>query len=470
MPKKRSDDQDDGKQGRSEPNDGRSRRAVLYGVGALGTAGFLGETGRASGSTGQARAESTTRKASADQLPKGLFEQVQQLLAEDGEEGDDFGFSVALTRDIALIGAPGDSNENGLNTGAAYVFTRKCSDWVQTQKLLADDGEQNDDFGFSVALTGDVALVGAPADNNQNGENAGAAYVFAHKCSEWTQTQKLLADDGEEEDSFGFSVSLDDDTALIGAPAPEPEEEDPNAFNEGAAYVFTRKGKEWAQRQKLLADDGEEGNSFGFSVALNGDVALVGASTDDNENGPNAGAAYVFTREDEKWAQRQNLIGDESEDGDFFGFSVALGEDTAFVGAPFDDNENDELAGSVFVFTRVDGKWTRTQKLLADDGDFEDFFGNSIALNGDTALIGSFGDDIEFFDVGSAYVFTREHDGWTQVQKLLAGEVGADDLFGNSVALDDDTALVGVPFDDNENGESAGSAYAFERQPATDGH
>ena len=431
----------------------RSRRTVLHGVGAFGVLGLLGGTTLADASQStHGRGDYTrgVRDKTADKLPAGLFQQVQKLLADDGDEFDFFGFSVALTEDTAFIGATGDEE-----TGSVYVFMRQDGQWTQTQKLLPKDTDEFNNFGFSVALTENIALIGAPSDD-ENGTDAGAAYVFTRQDGQWTQTQKLLSNDGDEYDSFGLSVALTEDTALVGAPYDEE-----NGESAGSAYVFSRQNGQWIQTQKLLANDGDAGDSFGWSVALTKNTALIGADGDEDK-GEGAGSAYVFTQQKGRWTQTQKLLAGDGGEFDRFGASVALVEDTALIGAPGDDEVDNLDQGSAYIFTRQKGQWIQTQKLLANDGDADDFFGDAVALTRDTALIGAVGDEENEDLSGSAYIFTRQKSQWIQTQKLLANDGDFFDFFGDSVALAGDTALIGAYLDE-ENGTESGSAYIFRR-------
>jgi len=270
----------------------------------------------------------------------------------------------------------------------------------------------------------------------------------------WIEEQKLLASDGAAGDNFGGIVSVDGDTALIGA-----WYDDDNGADSGSAYVFTRTGTTWTQQAKLLASDGAAGDWFGYSVALSGDTALVGAVWND-DNGNDSGSAYVFTRTGTTWTQQAKLLASDAAAGDQFGFMVAISGDTALVGANWDDDNGDK-SGSVYVFTRTGTTWTQQQKLLASDGQAGDRFSLCfLDVSGDTALIGALGDDDMGSNSGSAYVFTRTGTTWTQTQKIIALDGQAGDNFGYYTFLSGDTALIGAPNDD-DNGANSGSAYVF---------
>jgi len=214
--------------------------------------------------------------------------QEAKLLPSDGAENDFFGASVSISGDYAVVGATGD-DDNGSASGSAYVFKRTGTSWQQEAKLLPSDGAAGDRFGWSISISGDYAVVGADRDDD-NGTNSGSAYVFKRTGTSWAQEAKLLASDGQGGDFFGFAVSISGDYAVVGAII-----DDDNGFESGSAYLFKRTGTSWAQEAKLLPSDGAAGDLFGFAVSISGDYAVVGAEID-GDNGFHAGSAYVFKR------------------------------------------------------------------------------------------------------------------------------------------------------------------------------
>jgi hypothetical protein len=370
--------------------------------------------------------------------------EIQKLLASDGTSPDNFGWSVSLDGGTALIGAIADDNDKG----SAYVFIRNGTNWNQQAKLFASDSATDDYFGYSVSLDGDTALIGA-IDDDDNGDNSGSAYAFTRTNNIWTQEAKLLPSDGTTYDNFGCSVSLYGDTALIGALDDDQ--------GKGSVYVFTRTGTCWNQQVKLCTSDGAAGDFFGYSISLDGDTALIGAFGDD-DNGWNSGSAYIFIRNN-SWIEHQKLLPLDNGEGDYFGWSVALDGDTALIGAK-DDQDNGINSGSAYVFTYKDNIWIEQQKLHAVDESIEDEFGSSVSLYRDTALIGAKRQDNLR---GSAYIFTRTDTTWTQRAKLLASDGVDMDDFGMSISLDDDTAIIGAHGDDNNKG----SAYVFSKVDLT---
>jgi hypothetical protein len=378
------------------------------------------------------------------------WSQIQKLLASDGSNYDSFGNSVSIDKNSILVGSYND--ENG--TGSAYVFIRSGATWSLEAKLVASDGSKGDLFSVSVSIYNDTAVIGALYDDD-NGIDSGSAYVFTRNGTTWTQQQKLLASDGSAGDQFGRSVSLFKDSVLIAADC-----NDDYGEYTGSAYVFIRNGATWTQQQKLLALDPIENGSFGVTVSLSGDTALIGANG--FENGIDSGSAYVFTRNGTTWTQQQKLIASDGAPGDSF-CSASLSGDTALIGA-FGDDDNGDFSGSAYIFTRNGTTWTQQQKLLASDGAMNDFFGMFVCLNNDTAIIGAERDTNENgYYAGSAYIFARSESIWTQQQKLLASDGESSDSFGYSVSLDGNIAVVGARFD-NDNGYDSGSVYVFKGQ------
>jgi uncharacterized repeat protein (TIGR01451 family) len=316
------------------------------------------------------------------------------LFASDGEAGDSFGISVALAGDTALVGAFGDDTAGGSDAGSAYVFVRSGTTWSEQADLVASDGASGDEFGYSVALAGETALVGAHRDDTAAGADAGSAYVFVRSGTTWSEQAHLFASDGASSDLFGESVALAGETAVVGAYIDDTAA----AGDVGSAYVFVRSGSSWSEQAHLLASDGAEGDLFGSSVALAGETALVGAQFDDTAAAENAGSAYVFVRSGSSWSEQAHLLASDGDAGDLFGVSVALAGETALVGAYLDDTAAGAGAGSSYVFVRSGRSWSEQAHLLASDGDEGDRFGVSVALAGETALVGAYG-------AGSAYVF-----------------------------------------------------------------
>jgi hypothetical protein len=379
------------------------------------------------------------------------WKQKQKLLASDGAAWDWFGCSVSISGDYAIVGASGN-DDRGTDSGSAYIFKWDGTGWVQQQKLTASDGAAYDDFGVSVSISGDYAIIGADGDDDW-GNKSGSAYIFKWDGTNWSQQQKLIASDGAAYNYFGCSVSISGDYAVVGAIG-----DDYRGDWSGSAYIFKRNEISWLQQAKLLAEDGDKNNCFGCSVSISGDYAIIGAFGG-NGNATYSGSAYIFAPNNvdpNNWVQQQKLTASDGAAYDDFGVSVSISGDKAIVGAHYDD----DYSGSAYIF-KWDGKiWNQQVKLFASDGAAYDYFGWSVSVSGDYAIVGAYYDDDNGTDSGSAYIFRWDGSGWVQQQKLLASDGAVYDNFGVSVSISGDKTIVGA-YSDDDRGTNSGSVYIF---------
>ena len=366
-----------------------------------------------------------------------------KIWPSDGAAEDYSGYSVSISGGYAIVGAYGD-DDNGGDSGSAYIFERSGSSWNQVTKLTAGDGDANDRFGWSVAISGGYAIVGAFGDDD-NGGDSGSAYIFERSGSSWNQVAKLTAGDAAAGDWFGESVSISGNYAIVGA-----DLDDDNGVRSGSAYIFERSGSSWNQVAKLTAGDGDANDRFGWSVAISGGYAIVGAFGDD-DNGGDSGSAYIFERSGSSWNQVAKLTAGDGDADDWFGLSVSISGGYAIVGA-YGDDDNGGDSGSAYIFERSGSSWNQVTKLTAGDGDANDRFGWSVAISGGYAIVGA-------YRTGSAYIFEKSGYSLVQVAELTASD-GAD-AFGASVSISGNFAIVGAAGDDN-NGSNSGSAYIFD--------
>ncbi len=317
------------------------------------------------------------------------------LTAGDGMTGDWFGTSVAIDGDSIAVGAERDSHTPGqpgatlVGHGSVYVFERTGTTWTEMAKLTASDAEHRDDFGGAVAVSGDTILVGAIEDHHSPGvlggfNGQGSAYAFVRSASTWVEEAKLKAADAAASDRFGNAVSFTGDRAVIGAWL----DDNSSGFDQGSAYVFERAGTTWSETAKLIASDGTNADHFGNAVSLSGDTILVGAR-DENSKAPTGGAAYVFVASAGAWSEQAKLEGTGISLADEFGFSVALLDDVALIGSPFDDPSGVDNAGSTYLFLRIGSAWTEKARIVPPDSAAGGYFGRSVALHGDTGVVGS---------------------------------------------------------------------------------
>ncbi len=264
------------------------------------------------------------------------------MIASDGAAGDQLGASVAISGDSVVVGAFRHDGA-GVDSGSAYVFGRSAGAWSQQTKLVAGDAAAGDHFGHSVGISGDTLVVGAYLEDGTF-TDSGAAYVFVRSGSSWSQQAKLTASDAAASDDLGVSADISGDTVVVGA-----DQNDDAGLNSGSAYVFVRSGSTWTEQAKLTASDGASGDVFGRSVAVAGDAVLVGSWLDD-AIGTDSGSAYVFTRNGSTWTESQKLATSDAASNDELGLSVAIDGDTAVVGAHHDDDSGAD-SGSAYVFT-----------------------------------------------------------------------------------------------------------------------
>ena len=395
-----------------------------------------------------------TNFPAAGQTP--VLNEFAKLLASDGQVEDRFGSAIDLDGDIAVIGAP-DDDAHADNIGSAYIFTRDSSGtWAESAKLVPSDGTWGDSFGGTVAVDGDVVVIGARL-HDALGDNSGAVYVFTRDSADsWAETTRLTASDGARGDQFGWSVDVNRDTVIVGAIY-----SDATGSFTGSAYVFVRDDSgTWSEQAKLLPADVARYDEFGSSVAVDEDSALVGAANDD-DNGRNSGSAYIFTRSRSgEWTERAKLLAGDGVEKDGFGLSVDLHGDTALIAAPY----NGSRAGAVYVFSRdITGSWSQQAKLTASDGAAEDYFGWSVVLDGRVAAAGAHFHSGGVYRGGTVYVFMQNDESWSEVLKLLASDRHMNDVLGSrdALGLSGGTILAGAIGDDN-NGRQSGSAYVFD--------
>ncbi len=369
-----------------------------------------------------------------------------ELAASDGQGNDDFGCAVSLSGSIAVVGAC----SSNAGRAAAYVFVKNGSVWTQQAKLTASDGAAGDNFGGSVSVSGVTALVGA----SQKNSGQGAAYVFVQSGGTWSQQAELTASDGAAGDNFGVSVSLSGSTAIIGASAKTV-----NANSgQGAAYVFAQSGTAWSQQAKLTASDGATADNFGRSVSVSGNMAAAGAYGKAVNGNAAQGAAYVFVQSGTAWSQQAKLTATDGAASDQFGWSVSLNGNICTVGAPGKAANTNAGQGAAYVFSPSGAIWSQLVKLTASDGAANDAFGWSVA-SGIPALVGAYRKNA---GQGAAYLFAQSGGTWSQQTELTASDGAANNIFGNSVALDGMTALVGAAWKAN----SQGAAYVFTQLPS----
>ena len=370
-----------------------------------------------------------------------IITQETKLTASDGERNDVFGVIVDVEDNLAVIGARAD-DDNGRESGSAYVFEKVDGEWVETTKLTASDGDAGDLFGDSLALGGDIIVVGAWEDEDL-GSGSGSAYVFEKVDGEWVETAKLLASDGTEEDFFGISPGVVDNTIVVAAPGDE--------HDTGAVYVFEKVEGEWVETTKIAARDGSRGDAFGRFLSVQDDKMIVGAMGDDT-HGNNSGAAYIFEKIDGVWTETAKLTASDGTDHNLFGRQARIDGDRVIIGAYKNENK-----GAAYIFEKIDGVWTETAKLTASDGADKDSFGRSVYIQDHIAVVGARADDDNGDESGSVYIFEQIDGEWIEIEKITASDGGEGDRFGRRVFLDGNNLFVGAT-----KNNLVGAAYVYE--------
>jgi hypothetical protein len=372
---------------------------------------------------------------------------VGKLYASDPEAQQQFGHSIAIGDNYAMVGVP----RSGVG-GAVYVYRRVGDTWVEQQKIVASDAQASDRFGQAVCLSGNLALIGADGSSDA-GISSGAAYVFRREGSLWVEEAKLTASDAQAAAYFGWSVGLSGDYALVGAYA-----DDGHGSDAGAVYVFVEDNGAWNETQKLVPDDIEPVDLFGWSLATSGDdYAVVGAVTEDAGGSADAGSAYVFFNNGGTWIQQAKLVAADADPGDMFGFSVSLSGDSVVIGALGDDCGGTD-AGAAYTFFHDAGVWAQEAKLSGDLLASFDAFGASVSLDGAHAIVGAWKDDDDGSNSGSAFLFRRDGEDWRLKAKLTAPDAASSDRFGDAVAISGNEVFVGAQGDDDA-GDSSGAVY-----------
>jgi hypothetical protein len=462
---------------------------------------------------------------------------AQQAYLKPSNTGgsDQFGSSVAVSGDTVVVGARREdsnattvngngANDSAGNAGAAYVFVRNGTTWSQQAYLKASNAGAGDEFGTSVAISGDTIVVGATSEDStapgvngngadNSGSGCGAAYVFVRSGTTWSQQAYLKASLPQSGDDFGISVAISGETVVVGAESEDSgaagvdgNEADSSAPGAGAAYVFVRNGSTWSQQAYLKASNPGPFDAFGISVSISGDLLVVGAHLEDSiatgvngdgddNTASSAGAAYIFERNGATWVQRAYLKGLNTEIGDQFGISVAISGNTVVVGAWNEDsaatgvngNPNDGSAlkaGAAYVFVGSGATWSQQAYLKASNTEADDNFGWSVAISGNTVVVGTRGEDSSATGVngnaadnsaataGAVYAFVRNGSMWSPHAYIKASNTDAGDQFGNSVAVSGDTLVVGAWEEDSgatgvngsqtNTNSNAGAAYAFD--------
>lgn len=360
--------------------------------------------------------------------------ECQKILLDDGATDDQFGFTIGLWDNYALIGAVTDDN----NKGAVYVFENSDGTWGQKSKLTASDGVAGDVFGNAILMTDTYAFIGAYTTNS----GQGSVYVFQRSGETWTEIDKLEADDAATEgfSAFGTSLAVSGEYLVIGALS--------GNGNAGAAYVFQQSGGVWTQHSKLVASDGTDGNLFGQAVAITEDKLVIGAPTAE----VGAGAAYIFELSEGAWIEQDKIEGQADA---LLGYSVVFFDNQIIVGAP-----GQEATGAVLVYEHDGMAWIEKEQLSPWGETSNISFGVPIVIANDKMMVGATKYDNGNTNSGAAYIYNYTNGAWQLETQFIPADPSFNPKMGIALALSDNFALVGA-VNDSENGASAGAVFAY---------
>ncbi|MCH7719946.1 MAG: hypothetical protein IH988_03000 [Planctomycetes bacterium] len=382
-----------------------------------------------------------------------------KLLPSDGLAGDSFArdYAADVSGDVVVAG----SGKHGhRKSGAAYIFRFDGTKWVEEAILRPSSDPHDDHFGRLVAISGDVVVVGAHMDNDR-GRDAGAVYVFRYDGIDWIEEAKLRASDGLRGDNFGCVVAIDGPVIAIAAMFTDEYGE-----NSGSGYIFRYDGTNWVEEAKLLDADGSAGARFGRSAGIHGDVAVFGASRD-TVDGIKSGAACVFRFDGSKWNQEAKLAPADAREMDWFGRHIDVHGERIIVGANHHTHDDLLESGGAYIF-RYDGtKWVQEAELLSSDLAQKDWFGRSVTIHEDMAVVGSHRTYVSGKHSGSVYIFRFDGTTWVEQLKLAPSDGAPWDFFGRMSSLTDDWLVVGANQDDDQ-GVDSGSAYVYPVSAAKD--
>ncbi|KAJ5077955.1 hypothetical protein M0811_05212 [Anaeramoeba ignava] len=381
-----------------------------------------------------------------------------ELTSIDGQEGDNFGFSNAIEGNYAFIASPKATVGNNSEQGKVYIFQNNGTNWNQLSILTASDGQSGDEFGCSLAVSQNTLIVGAFSAGLWNSTNQGKAYIFQNNGTNWNQLSILIASDGQPYDNFGYSVGISGSNAIIGAFFASVN----NQSQQGKAYIFGNNGSSWNQLSILTANDGQSGDQFGWSVSISGNYSIIGAPYASVGNNSAQGKAYIFGNNGSSWNQASILTASDGAYSDNFGYSVGISNSFGIVGSPKVVYPNTTNHGKGYIFNNNGTTWNQQQILVPTGVDNFSSFGVSCAISGNWIIYGSYGSsEVTNNSNGNAFVFFNNNSTWNQSCTLSPSDGKNGDHFATNVALDSSSFLVGAPHASVGNNLLQGKSYIF---------
>ncbi len=380
----------------------------------------------------------------------------QRVVSNDGTSNDNFGKQVAISENYAVIGSHRSNIGGNPSQGAAYVFERIDNQWIFQTKLTASDGAIGDWFAVDVDIWGDHIIIGSSHATINGNDNQGATYVFYKNGNTWIEQAKLTADDGMTDYFFGETVAIDDDYIVVGSRFATVNGND----NQGAVYVFQRTGSTWNQVAKLIGNDGEEGDSFGYDIDIDGKYVAIGAPFKDINGNIAQGMVYIFRRTGLNWNQLSTILASDGDISDYFGECLHLHNDRLAIGAPYKDIGGNNNQGAVYFYHYTGGNWVEQNIITAPDGGPEHLFPSSIGLYNGTAILGTeYADFNNNTNQGKSYIYKYHNDTWKLETEILPPTVSNDMRFGSGVSIFGNNAIIGSQYEDEASNTKQGAAY-----------
>lgn len=389
----------------------------------------------------------------------------QKVFALDGNPQAWLGSAVAIFDDFAIVGAKNTTVGTKEHQGAVYVFRKIRGVWRQTQILTAEDGLTGDQFGYSVAMSGELAIVTAPFATIEGKIWQGAAYAFRKLGEKWVQTQKIVGSSAAAFDTFGRIAGMSSSWAFIAAGGVTSGGRTVPYRIFAFRLVPAKSGDKWLERSILNAPEPADQNSaFGNSIAISNSMALIGSRAATVDGRVGQGAAYLYDyRSPAGWKLTARLTADDGAARDNFGVSVALDGQEVLIGAQGATIDGNVSQGAVYRFNLRREGWVQTQKILAKDGTAINLFGASVNLSKNRLLVGAYG--VNSYR-GAAYMFTLKEGAWQLMERLRAADGVSGDVFGYYCALSTEDALVGAYAATINGNLKQGAAYFYALPPA----
>jgi hypothetical protein len=349
---------------------------------------------------------------------------------------DNFGKTVSISGNYAIVGGLLDDVGANTDQGSASIYQYTGNGWQFMQKITDATGAANDNFGYSVSISGNYAIVGAGADDVGANADQGSVSIYQYNGSNWVLMQKITDAAGAGGDFFGTSVSISGDKAIVG----ELGDDVTNSINQGSVLFYKYNGSSWVLMEKISDGNGVPGDLFGNSVFMSGNYAIVGAYQGDIGANTEQGWANVYQYDGSNWVWMQRLTDANGAASDFFGYSVSISSNYAIVGAFGDDFGANSLQGSASIYKYNGSSWVLMQKITDPAGTANDFFGRTVSISGNYAVIGASQDDVGInVDQGSASIYQRIGLRWVKLQYITDPAGASNDQFGDAAAIDETT-------------------------------